>query len=274
MYIILGGYLMEQEKIGFFSELIGSITNFETYKYFLKRTMGGAVIYLLLLSLIFGTASAIRSMYDFNSAITQVIGHFQTDVPDFTLEDGQLNVEGPMPIIFDEQSNDVLIIDTSESSDETILDKYSSGMLITKYEFIQKHNGGIERQSFSAIPGLRLSKASITGFLPKLRFVNIFIVVFGVLFHFIGKLISALWIGIAGMVICASLKFKLDFSNQYKLGIYALTVPIIIKALLKVLRITIPYFWILYYGIAVFYLWKGIKTIKEDREEENLIISE
>jgi hypothetical protein len=258
---------MEQEKIGFFSELIGSITNFETYRYFLKRTLGGAFLYLLLLSLIFGTASSIRSMYDFNFAITQVIGHFQTDVPEFTLENGELNIDGEMPMIFEEQNDDVLIIDTRENADETALDKYGSGMLITKYEFIQKHvGGGLERQSFSTIPGLRLSKESITGFLPKLRFINIFIVVFGVIFHFIGKVISALWLGIAGMVICASLKVKLDFSNQYKLGIYALTVPIILKALLKILRITIPYFWVLYYGIAIFYLWKGISAIKNNDE--------
>lgn len=263
---------MEEEKVGFFSQLIGSITNFQMYRYFFKRTMGKAILYLLLLSLIFGTATILRSMYDFNTGISQVMRYFQLEIPDFTLENGELNVqEENMPIYFGDTDEGILIIDTTGKTNESVLDAYPNGMLVTKYEFIQKHNNSIERQKFSVLRDFRVTKDSISGFLPLLRVINVFIVIFGLLFHFVGKLISAILVAAAGLVICEIVKYRLPYDVQYKLSIYALTLPIILKAVVKILRVDIPFFWVLYYGIAVFYLWKAITTIKENREIEGPI---
>jgi hypothetical protein len=261
---------MEEERMGFFSQLIGSITKIETYRRFFKRTTGKAILYLFILSLIFGTAGALRAMYYYNRGISELINFFQYEAPSFTLENGELNVEGSMPIVVDENDGNVFIIDTTGGTDESILDKYPNGILITKDELIQKENYSTKRQSFKMAQGVRITKEGLIGFFPLLRGINILIVVFGFIFHFIGKLISALLVAIAGSIISSIVNYNLTFGTQYKLSVYALTLPIIIKAVLSVLGVEIPYFWIPYYGIAIFYMWKAINMLKENGEIEEL----
>lgn len=262
---------MENNKKGFFAQLVGSITNMESYQYFFKRTSGKAILYLLLLSLIFGTASYIRTVFDFNLGITKTINYFKSGIPDFTFDNGELNMKGTMPLVLDKTEGDIIIIDTTGKTDESILNSYPNGVLVTNHEFIQKENYGIKKQSFEMMQGVRFTKDNVLGFLPYFRLVNIFIVIFGVLFFFIGKLVSALWLAIVGIIISAIAKYKLPFETQYKLSIYALTLPIILKVLLAILKVTIPYFWIIYYGIAVVYLWKAIIMLKKDVEKEKTI---
>lgn len=55
---------------------------------------------------------------------------------------------------------------------------------------------------------------------------------------------------------------KIGFRNLFKLSIYALTLPILIKFVLTLGNITIPYFWVLYYGIALVYLWKALHLMR------------
>jgi hypothetical protein len=259
---------MEEEKIGFFSQVAGSIARIETYRYFFKRTTGKAILYLLLLSLIFGTAGALRVMYEVNTGISQFISYFQFEVPEFSLENGELKVEADMPMIISQTQEHLFMIDTTGNTDERVLEPYPNGLLITKHEFIQKENYGMRKQSFQALQGIVLTKSDVVGFFPYLRFINIFVVIFGFIFHFIGKLISALWVAIAGVIISSSVKYKLPFGTHYKLSIYALTLPIILKAMFRILGVAVPFFGWIYYGIAIFYLWKAINMLKEYRPGE------
>lgn len=261
---------MEMERKGFFSQLVESITKMETYYYFLKRTSGKAILYLFLLSLIFGTASSLRTVYDFSSGVTKFVSYLNSEVPDFTFDNGELHMNGPMPVVLGETDSNIFIIDTSGKTNESVLNSYSDGILITKHELIQKENYGVKKQSFAMMQGVRFTKNSIIAFLPFFKFVNIFIIVFGIIFHFLGKLISALWLAIAGTIISGIVKYKLSFETQYKLGVYTLTLPIILKAILKILRVNVPYFWVIYYGIAVVYLWKAITMLKKDTDREEV----
>lgn len=261
---------MEQDRKGFFSQLFESITKMETYYYFLRRTSGKAILYLFLLSLIFGTASSLRAVYDFSSGVKEFVSYLNNEVPDFTFDNGELSMNGPMPVVLGETDSNIFIIDTSGKTDESVLNPYSDGILITKHELIQKENYSVKKQSFAMMQGIRFTKNSMNAFLPFFRFVNVLIVVFGILFHFLGKLISALWLAIAGTIISGIVKYKLPFETQYKLSIYTLTLPIILKAILKILRVTVPYFWVIYYGIAVVYLWKVITMLKKDTDREEI----
>lgn len=118
--------------MGFFSKLKNSITNPKTYNEFLKESTGRAVVYLLLLCLIFGGINAIRNVYDFNKGVLMVLNDFKENIPNFVLANGELNVAGQMPIIINDGGPSVIIIDTSGKTAETVLDNYDSATLITK----------------------------------------------------------------------------------------------------------------------------------------------
>jgi hypothetical protein len=84
----------DENKMGFFAKLKNSIINPMAYNDFLKESTGRAVVYLLLLCLIFGGISAVRNVYDYNKGVIVILNVFKEKVPNFTLENGELTVQG------------------------------------------------------------------------------------------------------------------------------------------------------------------------------------
>jgi hypothetical protein len=259
----------QEKKMGFFSKLINSITNPKYYKDFLKESTGKAVVYLLLLCLIFGGISAIRNVYDWNKGIITVVNEFNEKVPNFTLENGELNVEGEMPIIFEEKQESVFIVDTSGKTDETVLDKYNSGVFVSKTKFVQKKSSMQKTEtSFDGLKTLTFTKAKVEKWIGYAKFVNVVIILFGPMFFFGFKFIAAFIVSLIGLIINAFCKAKVTFGEIYKLSIYALTFSIILKVFFAVIGVHVPQFWILYYGIPLIYLGLGLNLISKDQNQD------
>jgi hypothetical protein len=173
-----------------------------------------------------------------------------------------------MPIVTGDINN-VIIVDTTGGTDENALDKYKSGILILKSKIIQKENSLQKREyNLKEFGTLTLTKSDVQGWIPLLKIINLFIVLFGYIGFFTGKLLSALVLALIGLIISGSMKLHKDFGDLYKISIYSLTLPIIIKVLLSVINYTIPYFFIIYYGVAIFYIWKSLSIIKKNEETQ------
>jgi hypothetical protein len=258
---------VKQEKMGFFSKLKNSITNPAAYNHFLKESTGRAVVYLLLLCLIFGGISAIRNVYDYNKTIIVVLNVFKEKVPNFKFENGELNVEGEMPIIMNEGKDSAIIIDTSGKTEETILDKYSSGTFISKTKFVQKKNSAQKTETnFEAAKTLTITNADVEKWIGIAKVGNVFIVIFAPIFFFGVKFIAAFIVSLLGLIVNAFCKAKVTYGEIYKLSIYALTFSIILKVFFTVIAVEVPYFWILYYGIPLIYLGVGLNSISKEQE--------
>ena len=259
---------MQEKKIGFFLKLKNCIVDPTAYNTFLKESTGRAVVYLLLLCLIFGGISAIRNVYDFNMGIFVASNVFKEKVPNFTLENGELNVEGQMPIIINDGQASVVIIDTSGKSDETVLDKYSSGVFISKTKFVQKKSYIQKTETnFASLKTITITKAQVETWIGLIKYGNIFIVVLGPIFFFAFKFIAAFIVSLFGLIINAFFKAKVNFTQMYKLSIYALTFSIILKVFFAVISVQVPHFWILYYGIPLIYLGVGLNSISKTQQE-------
>ena len=263
---------MNQEHMHFNNKLYRSVTDFKFYENFLAQTTGKAIQYLLVLTITIGVLWLIKPLYSFNTQISQMVSSFHLTIPNFTFSKGELTVEGKMPIISDNangsNSNEVFIIDTSGKTDESILKSYENAIFIGKDKLVQKKNNFETRSfSFKDFQGLNLNKTDIENFIPMLRWINVFIIVFGLLWFFVSKLISALFLSLIGLILSGIKNVKMDFSSLYKLSIYSLTLPIIIKVLCSGFGISIPHFWILYFTIGSIYLWNAIPVKKAPIED-------
>ena len=136
-------------------------------------------------------------------------------------------------------------------------------IFIGKDKLVQKKNN-IETRSFSFkdFQSLNLNKADVEKFIPMLRWINVFIIIFGLLWFFVSKLVSALFLSLIGLVLSGIKNVKMNFSSLYKLSIYSLTLPILIKVVCSGFGISIPHFWLLYYTVGSIYLWNAI-TVKK-----------
>lgn len=249
--------------MGFFQKILHSVAGFGKYRFFIRQRPGKAVVYLLLLSLILGVASLIPLVVDFNNAISGFITDFDKSVPNFTFENGKLSVEGNMPIILGE-GNSTVIIDTSDRTDESVLGNYDNAILITSDRMIQKTYANRQVTNFSLMQGVKFDRESVKRVLPFIKFLSVFIIIFGSIFFICAKFFSALIVSLIGLIINAVRGTALPYSDVFKISVYSLTLPLLIGTLINLTGVNIPYLYLIFYLIAIVYVWGSFNSIKKD----------
>lgn len=258
-----------EENLSFPEQFIGSIFKFETYRVFFRRSTGRAFLYLFLASIILAGLGSIRFLVEFNAEINEVVNTLKANLPYFELRNGELTVDAGMPYIVSESADHIFVIDTTGQLDQSILDDYDVGMLLTKHDLYQKQSVFETRHySLNAFAGLTITRDDMIRWLPILRWLIVIIIMFGFVFYFCGKLLSALIISLGGLIIENAVNRKIGFGSLFKLSLYALTLPMIIQVVLTLARVTVPMFFLLYYSIALFYLYKAVITVTNHPERD------
>ncbi|WP_058485512.1 DUF1189 domain-containing protein [Defluviitalea phaphyphila] len=258
---------MENTKIIFLQRVKKSLSDFSFYKVIVQESIGKAVVYLILLSLILGILNYIKPFYEINKSIKK----FEQIIPNITLKNGKLNVDARMPIIMGD-FDDVIIVDTREGTDENILYNYKQGILVTKREIFIKYSTNTKKSYlFNIWKNEVLNKQNLINFLSFFKFIVIpFYGLIIVLLTIIVKLIGSLFVSLIGLIINVIYKANLRYKAIYKIGVYSMTLSSIIKIAINQLSIEIPFFHLLflfvYYGVIVFYITKAIKEIKKEYE--------
>ncbi len=257
---------MEQTKTNFFQRLFYSITDFTFYQDVVKETIGKAIGYLFLFSLLISLLASIKPTIDFTNGLNGFSQVFQAEVPDFSFRNGELSIETDEPIIFNE-GGQIIIIDTSGQYDESILNQYESGVVVTKNYAVNKENAvKTERIDFGELRELSFTKSQVAGFIPYFKYFSIAIVLWFIISTIIGKLIGALVVSLLGLIINAVMKTTLIYSEIFRAGVYAMTLPSLLKVLVSLLPISIPFFFVAYYVIVGVYLAKAFSLIEFERK--------
>ncbi|MEW5785062.1 MAG: DUF1189 domain-containing protein [Bacillota bacterium] len=247
-------------------QFVSSMFKIEAYRYFFRQSLGRAFLYLFFISVILAGLSGIKPLVNYCATIDEMVLAMNTDAPHFELHNGELTMDAAMPYIIDQSADYFFAVDTTGQLDGSVLDNYQQGILITKHGWFQKQNAyRLEQYSFKSLGNISITKDDVIEWLPMLKWFSLLIIFFGFIFYFCGKLLSALIIGAGGLIFAGTAKTKIGFGNLYKLSIYTLTLPMVLKALLNIVEVTVPLFWVFYYGIALIYLFRAI-TILNDRK--------
>jgi len=107
-------------------------------------------------------------------------------------------------------------------------------------------------------------KKEILAALANRGMLGFFMAVFWMIIYLGGKLLSALFIAGLGMNFKAILRMNMPFGDIYKLSIRALSLGMVLDAMLSLSGIDFPYFFILYYLMAASYLWLGMKAVSDE----------
>lgn len=249
--------------MGFFQKLKNSVYNFKAYKTFLAQSAGKAVLYIFLLSIILGSISNVKSIFFLNSGINSLETSVKGNFPKVTMAGGKLSVDSDKLIRYVDNDS-IFIVDTTGKTDKSALDNYSKGFLATQDELFYKESDyKTETISLSTMPDMEFREDNIISFLNIAKKVlYVAIVVFVPLFYFLGKLLSAVIIfGLGGLALSAIMKANLTYGDCVKLGLYAITVPFLLKTLLSLIGLNIPGFAFIYYIVGLVYLGFAIKEI-------------
>lgn len=267
----------EPQKIGLFKSFLNSTYNFKSYNLFICQNLSKAVLYLILLAFLSSTLTIIANSFSFKKDFAYLTEVLNNKMPSFILENNELNVEGSMPIVYEDGIN-IFVIDTINEIDPTEYNSYNSAFLLGKKNIVFKDSTpNFKTLNYSSLQLTSpVTSEDFNELIKILGSVGIIILLgFIFIFLFIGKLISVFLImPLAALVISSILNKKLSYGNLIKLSAYALTVPILLKTFFAVISINVPVFFIVYYGIGILYLTFAIKNINLDTDEslKNTII--
>lgn len=237
--------------------------NFNSYAYFIRQTTGKATLYLFLVSLFFGIVIAIRPVIYINTEVPSMLNKVATEIPDFTLQDGILEVQGEMPMKLGSESYPI-IIDTTGKSDESVLDEYASGIFISNTEMTQKTPEMLYVTPFKDIKHFIITKATLISALPMLRMLGTVLAFLIPLFFVFVRFLSAVILTMAGLIAANIKGLRLRFGDVFKLSSYALTLPILLTVLLMMTGLQLKYFNLIYLAIGFLYIWNGLGVIHEE----------
>ena len=215
-----------------------------------------------------GSGIMIKAEIGIDDAAKKMVTTLQTKFPDFELKDGHLKCSGVMPFLLNnaDEKDEVIIIDTSGKYTPEILDKYKSGAFFTESKVVYKKDAFETKTYNLSDVKVNLTKADIINLITKWTLPAL-IFIFLISLFFIAKLLGVFLLSIIGIIINKLMNAGLDYQTIFKICIYAIVLPSIIKFGLGMFNISIPYFWILYYGIASFYIVKFIKEFNKLKEE-------
>lgn len=257
-----------------FKEMVLSVYSYGSYKQFLQNKKGKVFGFGVMLMVIYFVVTALIPGLTTIFSPSGGMHNLMENIPDFELKNGRLWVDD----VFEMDEGSIYVyIDTDPDyyfydADEMayFLNDYTSAILMDSEKMIVKSNGQVQGLYFSDLGG-DLDKEDLMALLPLFYIsfaVGIFLgYIFATAFFFFGVLLVAL----LGMIVASSLKYQLTFGQLYLLGVYSRTLPLIIKALVSLLPINIPFFWVINFGLSVLILFLAIRKMKEEQPPQQFM---
>ena len=282
-------------KISFLKQLIISIKDFDKYNMFLKESFGRNILYMALLVFLFViilTAVSSKKIIDgsnFN------INRLKEYINSITYKNEIISINEDKELIIEDQELYVgkILVNTSNSNDEQItnykkeLEDVTDGIIILKDKIIIKNPvmANTTEISYSEMN----EKNKLETYIFKLiidnwnndkmnNFINISIVI-GFFFvwyyvYIIDTFMNILMLTFLCYITVKILRMNLTFTNSFNISAHAVTLPVILTAAYAIIKMftafTIPYFEIMYYGIAYVYILTALFIIKSDDIKMNI----
>lgn len=269
-------------KMNFFVRAYKAVTNFETYTQFAIEPISKAIKYLAILVLIFSIIVTTIYIASFKSKISKGVSYLNENIEDINFDNKVFSYNNNEYSIYDDDKNivPIVIVDTSEEPD---IEEYRNKVKLYNYGFIilrDKIEMFISTQSDeSEFTTIQYSDFNIDN-MSKEEILNAFnspiisfylaIAVFMVEFiqYFVYILLNAIVLAIMGQLLAMILRLKMKFTETYKMGIYALTLPTLLELIYIIVNSTtgfvIQYFSWMYTTISYIYICVAILMIKTD----------
>jgi hypothetical protein len=254
---------MDSEPKGFFASIPQSCMNFGFYKQAANQPIKKALIYIFLILLIAAVLMSIGNIIRVNKFIDEGKDWALKNVPEIRIVNGKIQVDVPQPFTVWKDENFIFLIDTTGqyTSIDTI---YKAGALLTQTKLIMKQDElRTQQYELSQFPNVTVNKDSITRW-SKLGQTIIWIILpIGTYFYLLfTKWFQIMLFSLFTLSLNSSMKTNLKYPQLLKLGIYALTAPIILDIIYSLVgRPNSIFIWI-YITVYVIYLTMAVKHQK------------
>ncbi|MFB3894714.1 MAG: DUF1189 domain-containing protein [bacterium] len=254
---------MDTEPKGFFASIPQSCTDFQFYKEVAVQPMKKALLYIFLILLIAAVLMSIGNIIRVNKVIDIVKNWEIKNVPEIRIVDGKTQVDVPQPFTVWKDENFIFLIDTTGqyTSIDTI---YKAGALLTQTKLIMKQDElRTQQYELSQFPNVTVNKDSITRWSKIGQTIIWIILPIGTYFYLLfAKWFQIILFSLFTLSLNNSMKTNLKYPQLLKIGIYALTAPIILDIIYSLVGRPNSLIILIYIAVYVIYLTMAMKQFK------------
>ena len=258
-------------KMGFRRKFAYSFFDFATYKDFLVQGLGKSIFYIFLVTLIFSTITNIKTISIFNSDLSNVQNKLAHDAPKFELKDGLLSIDSNEPIYY-KYDGQIFIFDTTGATNPSALDSYSDGIYVNSNSLTFRADyKTLQTIKLADLNRLTVDNQIAQDLLTTMKVIfPVILLMFNPILSFFENLLSGFAIiGPLSISIGSLMGVKLKYSKACTLSFYAMTLPLLLQALVEISGIHLPEFVAVFYIVALLYCGLAIKEIK-NADKSNL----
>lgn len=222
-------------------EIGGAVAGVKAYPNFLKNKKGKVFWYGVLVVTIFFLLANVRGIIGCSTFLAGFEALIMDNVPDFSVKNGAFYIEEPfyldeegLLVMFD--SNQDIVSAYSEDEWKYELIDYDSAIILDAHAILAKSDGKIQMAEWPA--EFDFDRSSLVNFQPIMVICVVVFYLFSYLWGIAMYFFAALFVALVGMLIASTQKYKFTFGQIYLLSIYAKTLPLFIKGLCKLLKLT------------------------------------
>lgn len=243
--------------MNFFERLIKSVYKFDEYGELVGLSLGSSLFYYFVVSVI-TIAVMCFAMFP---VLAQIFDSIEEKTPEFSIEGGELVMEEPVYI----QENGIAVAMNPACEDVNELAEGLtgiSGIFVSKGDILVKNSftGSAERASLSAFDDFSSDDMGV--FLRIIKIVSY--IVMTAIFVFL-KIALLLFVWCIAKLESNIFRGGLGMKDSLKLGIYAVTLPVILKTAFCFSSFSLPN--LIFYALIIVYIYLGIKCCKATRAE-------
>ncbi|MCI9316243.1 MAG: DUF1189 family protein [Lachnospiraceae bacterium] len=262
-----------------FKEMFFSVAGVKHYPDFLKNKAGKVVLYVTVLLLLYFALANLRTIPSTANMVSEVREAVMM-FPDFELHAGKLQIEESfyysedgVQIMMESEFGSYLR-DFSEAEWRDVTSDMDLVFIADETTVLIKTNGELNLYDYP--DDWDLSRDWVY---EKINYIYVFMVIFLLfswLFSLAGYLLGALFVALVGMIICSFMNQKLTYGQLYLLSLYAKTLPLFIKGLLKLIGLSFFGYSVLAFAVACLYLGFAIHHMdlmdKENRKVDGPVM--
>ena len=274
----------EQVKsMNFFKKFWTSIKDFEKYEEFAAESLGKAIKYMLIITLLFTLVITIAYTYKFYLTVKDVRSYIENNIEEISYTDGKLNVKSDEKIEIISENNIIpaVIVDTSEEAniDENLkkIEPYQVGIVFSSDKAIVQSSFLAENETIYYSDILENDISNKEELLEMISFSNasglyftffftILIYLFAV--YFSSNIVDAIVLGVLGYIFARIVRLRLKYRACFNIGVYALTLPILLNLIYVIINtytgFEISHFQWMYTSISYIYVAVAILMIKTE----------
>ncbi|MCQ6266236.1 DUF1189 domain-containing protein [Fictibacillus sp. WQ 8-8] len=230
--------------------------------------IGKAIGYVFFLILLTSIPVGIAFSLAFKSGIEEFKQSMTSEIPDFSLQNGKLTSDLKKPVVHTD-SSETFIFDTTGSIKEDDLSDYTNVIALLHNEAIVISGGETQKVPYNTLGDVKLTKKDINSWtntlfdlLPVLiPLLFLFIYVFTVALKFIGVTVLA----VIGLVLQNISHRKLSYRQLWIMSAYAVTLPTVFFAIMKLLHTDVPFSFLIYWAVASVFLHLSIKETPQPK---------